>query len=182
EWSHEERNTMHPVLPGLLVGPYIATRNVELLQRYHVTHILCIRDPLEVRILNRPVVGIENQFMDVPANVAKENIIQHFDQATLYIEQVIGAGGHVLVCCADGIDKGPAFAAAYLMRKYALRAVDSITFMQNRRYCSCPSARGYRIKLLEYEPICDARRQFEGNANVQGGSGRRRAAEDDIGD
>ncbi|KAJ1933851.1 hypothetical protein FBU59_005891, partial [Linderina macrospora] len=88
-WNYDERNDLHPVLPGLLVGPYTVTRRHDVLQHYGVTHVLCIRDPQEVRILNRSIEGLENQFMDVPANVAKENIIQHFDLATEYIEKVL---------------------------------------------------------------------------------------------
>ncbi|KAJ2843860.1 hypothetical protein J3B02_005141 [Coemansia erecta] len=79
---------------------------------------------------------------------------------------------NVLVCCSDGIDKSTAFVAAYLMSAYALKAVDAVTFVQNHRYCATPSPAGYRIKLLEYEPISAAQRLGSGGGS--NGTARRR--------
>ncbi|KAJ2081442.1 hypothetical protein H4R24_002323 [Coemansia sp. RSA 988] len=78
----------------------------------------------------------------------------------------------------DGIDKSASFVAAYLMNIYALKATDAITFVQNQRYCATPSANGYRLKLIEYEPICAAKADNsltqEGDSKKQG-----RSAEDE---
>ncbi|KAI8322082.1 phosphatases II, partial [Martensiomyces pterosporus] len=180
-WSYEDRYEGQPVIPHLILGPYHLVRKRDFLARYSITHILCIRDPSETRFLRDPQLpGIELKFMDVPADVRKENIIPHFSTANQWMAQILRQGGTVLVCCSDGIDKSTAFVSAYLMNTFALAAVDAVTFVQNHRYCATPSSSGYRVKLVEYEPICVAQRQFVNQA-ANGPSERnlRRRADDD---
>ncbi|KAJ2381438.1 hypothetical protein GGI05_005986 [Coemansia sp. RSA 2603] len=94
----------------------------------------------------------------------------------------VQAGQNLLVCCSDGIDKSASFVAGYLMSRYGLKAVDAVTFVQNHRYCATPSPAGYRIKLLEFEPISAAQRSSlisgsKGNNNTN--VARRRDDSDD---
>ncbi|KAJ1965854.1 hypothetical protein GGI12_000483 [Dipsacomyces acuminosporus] len=181
-WAYEDRYSGQTVIPHFLLGPYHLVRKQEFLAYYGVSHVLCIRDPSEVRFLREAQLpGIEFHFMDVPADVSKENIIPHFTNANQWISQTLSQGGTVLLCCSDGINKSAAFVAAYLMNTFALTAQDAVTFVQNHRYCATPSASGYRIKLLEYEPICVAQRQFSAqpaSAFSDDRNLRRRADED----
>ncbi|KAJ1668019.1 hypothetical protein EV178_000953 [Coemansia sp. RSA 1646] len=178
-WAYEDRYSGQPIIPHIILGPYNLMRKREYLESHNVEHVLCIRDPSEQRFL-RPleVPGIQFTFMDVPADVSKVNIIPYFVQANQTLDMLISQQKNVLLCCSDGIDKSSAFMAAYLMSTYALRALDAVTFIQNNRYCATPSANGYRIKLIEYEPICAAQR------NVSAGAlkNSRKRLDDDTGD
>ncbi|KAJ2783122.1 hypothetical protein H4R18_001870 [Coemansia javaensis] len=157
-WAYDDRYLGQPVVPHIVTGPYHLVRNPDFLAQYGIQVILCIRDPSEMRFLReRDLGGIAFHFLDVPTDVHRANIIPQFTQATAILAQLVAERRNVLVCCSDGIDKSASFVAAYLMDTYGLRALDAITFVQNHRYCATPSANGYRIKLLEYEPICAAR-------------------------
>ncbi|KAI9502487.1 hypothetical protein GGI25_002666 [Coemansia spiralis] len=157
-WTHEDRYAGQPIIPHLLLGPYHLVRKREFLEQNRIEHILCIRDPSELRFLRATDATAAFTFMDVPADVTKVSIIPYFVQANQWLAQVIAREQNVLVCCSDGIDKSSAFVAAYLMSTYGLKALDAMTFILNQRYCATPSANGYRIKLAEYEPICAAQR------------------------
>ncbi|KAJ2551381.1 hypothetical protein EV175_003712 [Coemansia sp. RSA 1933] len=178
-WTYDDRYTGQPIVPHVILGPYNLMRKRAYLESQGISHVLCIRDPSEQRFL-RAIDGTEVQFtfMDVPADVSKENIIPHFVQFNHTLAASIGEQRNVLVCCSDGIDKSSAFVAAYLMSTYGLKALDAVTFIQNHRYCATPSANGYRIKLIEYEPICAAQR------DVGAGSlkNSRKRMDDDTGD
>ncbi|KAJ2509999.1 hypothetical protein GGI11_005658 [Coemansia sp. RSA 2049] len=183
-WTYEDRYNGQPIVRHLLLGPYHLVRNSEYLASHGVEHVLCIRDPSEQRFLRElEIPGIRFTLMDVPADVSKVSIIPHFVQATRTLAELVEQQGRtVLVCCSDGVDKSSAFVAAYLMHTYALKAADAITFVQNSRYCATPSANGYRIKLLEYEPICAAQRGA--NAGAQKNLRKRinNDAQDDTGE
>ncbi|KAJ2351704.1 hypothetical protein GGF43_003955 [Coemansia sp. RSA 2618] len=156
-WNYDDRYLGQPIVPHVLTGPYHLVRKPDFLEDNSIKVILCIRDPSEQRFLRQvELPGIEFKFLDVPADVRKTNIIPYFVEANKAIGELVQREQNVLVCCSDGIDKSASFVAAYLMGTYRLKAVDAITFVQNHRYCATPSANGYRIKLLEYEPICAA--------------------------
>ncbi|KAJ2286024.1 hypothetical protein IWW55_007087 [Coemansia sp. RSA 2706] len=173
-WDYDDRYRGQAIVPHVVTGPYHLVRNAEFLASFEIKTILCIRDPLEQRFLRGvDLAGIACEFLDVPADVRKANIIPYFVECARVIGEQVARGQTVLVCCSDGIDKSASFVAAYLMSTYGLRAVDAITFVQNQRYCATPSANGYRIKLIEYEPICAA-------AGVGAGAQKaRRRADDD---
>ncbi|KAJ2162990.1 hypothetical protein GGF46_000176 [Coemansia sp. RSA 552] len=157
-WNYDDRYSGQPIVPHVITGPYHVIRREGFLQEHAVEVVLCIRDPSETKFLRAvDLAGIEFRALDVPADVREANIIPYFMEASRMIGELVAAGRTVLVCCSDGIDKSASFVAAYLMNTYALRASDAITFVQNHRYCATPSANGYRIKLMEYEPICAAR-------------------------
>ncbi|KAJ2659424.1 hypothetical protein IW148_004255 [Coemansia sp. RSA 1199] len=156
-WDYDDRYLGQAIVPHVITGPYHLVRKPDFLEEHQIKVILCIRDPSEQRFLRAvDLPNIEFKFLDVPADVRKTNIIPHFVEATKIIHELVSAEQNVLVCCSDGIDKSASFVAAYLMSTYRLKAVDAITFVQNQRYCATPSVNGYRIKLIEYEPICAA--------------------------
>ncbi|KAJ1825723.1 hypothetical protein LPJ56_002539, partial [Coemansia sp. RSA 2599] len=178
-WKYNDRYLAQPIVPHVLLGPYHLVRRSEFLQELGIKHILCIRDPSETLFLRAVVTDppTEFHFIDVPSDVAKLSIIPYFAQANRMIKSMVESRENVLVCCSDGIDKSTSFVAAYLMSTYALKAVDAVTFVQNHRYCATPSPAGYRIKLLEYEPISAAQRVGSGGGS--NGVARRRDDSDD---
>ncbi|KAJ2783065.1 hypothetical protein GGI15_002719, partial [Coemansia interrupta] len=173
-----------PIVPHIFLGPYHLIRRGEFLQQHAIQHILCIRDPSEVMFLREVQTNPPSQFhfIDVPADVTKLSIIPYFSQANQIVASFVEAGQNLLVCCSDGIDKSASFVSAYLMSKYGLKAVDAVTFVQNHRYCATPSPAGYRIKLLEFEPISAAQRNSlisSSNGSNNASIARRRDDSDD---
>ncbi|KAJ2708178.1 hypothetical protein FB645_000024 [Coemansia sp. IMI 203386] len=178
-WNYNDRYLAQPIVPHVLLGPYHLVRRTEYLKEHNVKHILCIRDPAETFFLRETTTEppLQFHFIDVPSDVTKLSVIPYFSQANQMLKTMVEKGDNVLVCCGDGIDKSTSFVAAYLMSTYALKAVDAVTFVQNQRYCATPSPAGYRIKLLEYEPICAAQRN--GGSGESNGTARRRDDSDD---
>ncbi|KAJ2617149.1 hypothetical protein H4S08_000473 [Coemansia sp. RSA 1365] len=176
-WTYDDRYSGQAIVPHVITGPYHLVRNKNFIVDHSIEVILCIRDPAEKPFLRtQEQLKVEFQFLDVPSDVRQANVIPYFNQATEIIKGLVDNERNVLVCCSDGIDKSASFVAAYLMNIYALKAVDAITFVQNQRYCATPSANGYRLKLLEYEPICAAK----ANNSVQADSKKQsRSAEDE---
>ncbi|PIA14261.1 phosphatases II [Coemansia reversa NRRL 1564] len=178
-WTYDDRYSGQPIVRHVITGPYHLVRNKNFIVDNSIEVILCIRDPAEKPFLRtQEQLKVEFQFLDVPSDVRQANVIPYFNQATEIIKGLVENERNVLVCCSDGIDKSASFVAAYLMNIYALKAVDAITFVQNQRYCATPSANGYRLKLLEYEPICAAKAN---SSVVQGGESKKqgRSAEDE---
>ncbi|KAJ2598869.1 hypothetical protein GGF39_002466 [Coemansia sp. RSA 1721] len=158
-WNYNDRYLAQPIVPHVLLGPYHLVRQTFFLRE------TTTEPPLQFH------------FIDVPSDVTKLSVIPYFSQANQMLKTMVEKGENVLVCCGDGIDKSTSFVAAYLMSTYALKAVDAVTFVQNQRYCATPSPAGYRIKLLEYEPICAAQRN--GGSGESNGTARRRDDSDD---
>ncbi|KAJ1720893.1 hypothetical protein LPJ53_004516, partial [Coemansia erecta] len=183
-WNYNDRYLAQPIVQHIFLGPYHLVRRGEFLQQHAIQHILCIRDPSEVMFLREVQTNPPSQFhfIDVPADVTKLSIIPYFSQANQMIAGFVEAGQNLLVCCSDGIDKSASFVAGYLMSRYGLKAVDAVTFVQNHRYCATPSPAGYRIKLLEFEPISAAQRNSlisSSNGSNNASVARRRDDSDD---
>ncbi|KAJ2724073.1 hypothetical protein GGI07_002194 [Coemansia sp. Benny D115] len=180
-WSYNDRYLGQPIVPHVLLGPYHLVRRPEFLQEFQIAHVLCIRDPSELIFLRGNQAPVTFHFIDVPADVTKQSIIPHFVHSNQLLTEIVQSGQNILVCCSDGIDKSTAFVAAYLMSTYGLKALDAVTFVQNQRYCATPSPAGYRVKLLEYEPICEAQRCGTVDLAMGNGGGlrRRNECEDD---
>ena len=47
EWRYEMRRDMQEIIPGLFLGPYVCSKNRDLLKQRGITHILCLRDATE---------------------------------------------------------------------------------------------------------------------------------------
>lgn len=45
------RRDMQEIIPGLWLGPYVCSKNRELLKSRGITHILCLRDATEKMIV-----------------------------------------------------------------------------------------------------------------------------------
>ncbi|KAL0960834.1 hypothetical protein HGRIS_005850 [Hohenbuehelia grisea] len=67
EWRYEMRRECQEILPGLLLGPFVASKSLEVLQSMGITHIVCIRDAKEA-------FSVRPRFLD------------HFQYLTLDVE------------------------------------------------------------------------------------------------
>ncbi|CAI9607095.1 unnamed protein product, partial [Staurois parvus] len=80
DWSYPMRREMQEILPGLFLGPYSAAMKSKLpiLQKYGITHIICIRQSIEANFI-KP--NFQNLFRYLVLDIADnpiENIIRFF--------------------------------------------------------------------------------------------------------
>ncbi|THV03828.1 phosphatases II [Dendrothele bispora CBS 962.96] len=183
EWRYEMRRECQEILPGLLLGPFVASKSLPTLQSLGVTHIVCIRDAKEAFSV-RP--RFPDHFiylvLDVEDN-EEQNLIRLFPRAKAFIDEAISKGGKVLVHCNGGISLSPAFVVMFVMQHYSLSWEDALHMVQNRRYCISPNG-GFLTQIKEYEAIYRASQavaQFSSkpsNVNIERTVTRRKREDD----
>ncbi|KAI9026943.1 protein-tyrosine phosphatase-like protein [Hyaloraphidium curvatum] len=183
EWRYEMRRDMQEILPGLWLGPYVCSKNRELLRQRGITHILCLRDATEKYIVKchfpEEIRYHEIEVSDHPL----ENLIPHFPAARKFIDSARGSGGRVFVHCNGGISRSPAFVVAYVMESQRTDFQTAFNYVQNRRFCMNPNE-GFKSQLKEYEPIFRAREHIQAlnytpDMILRQGERRRAAPEED---
>jgi len=178
EWRYEMRRDCQEIIPGLLLGPFLVSRNKERLKQLGVTHIVCIRDAAEAFSV-KP--RFPEDFMYLTLDVKDtddQNLITLFPGARNFIYNAINQGGQVLVHCNGGISLSPAFVVMFVMEHFRLSCEDALHLVQNRRYCISPNG-GFLLQIKEYEAIYQAALAV---GNAQGSSSarpNRRKREDD---
>ncbi|EIW81295.1 phosphatases II [Coniophora puteana RWD-64-598 SS2] len=166
EWRYEMRRECQEILPGLLLGPFQASKSLETLQSLGVTHIVCIRDAKEAFSV-RPRFPEHFQYLvlDVEDN-EEQNLIRLFPQANQFIIGAMQAGGKVLVHCNGGISLSPAFVVMFVMQHCQLSWENALHLVQNRRYCISPNG-GFLTQIKEYESIYRANISLAANSHAQ---------------
>ncbi|KAG1879171.1 phosphotyrosine protein [Suillus subluteus] len=155
EWRYEMRRECQEIIPGLLLGPFQASKSLEVLNSLGVTHILCIRDKKEAfSVKPRFPEHFEYLVLDVEDN-EDQNVIRLFPQAHNFITESLNKKGTVLVHCNGGISLSPAFVVMFVMRRCQLSWEDALHLVQNRRYCISPNG-GFLTQIKEYESIYKA--------------------------
>ncbi|CAG8451230.1 11732_t:CDS:2 [Rhizophagus irregularis] len=181
DWKYEMRRQMQEILPGLFLGPYSCSKDLELLQQNAITHIVSIRDSSEKKIL-RPRFPEHFQYFEIEVSDSpNERLIPHFPQAKAFIDNALYNGGRVFVHCNGGISRSPAFVVAYVMETVKMDYQQAYSYVQNRRFCMNPNE-GFKVQLKEYEPIYSARDSINGHQYTPGEMERqavRRPAPDD---
>ncbi|KIM65744.1 hypothetical protein SCLCIDRAFT_1156379 [Scleroderma citrinum Foug A] len=156
EWRYEMRRECQEILPGLLLGPFQASKSLDTLQGYGVTHIVCIRDQKEAFSVKPRFPDLFRYLvLDVEDN-EEQNVIRLFPEADQFIQQALDQGGKVLVHCNGGISLSPAFVVMFVMRHCHLSWEDALHLVQNRRYCISPNG-GFLTQIKEYESIYRAK-------------------------
>ncbi|KAI9568391.1 phosphotyrosine protein [Boletus coccyginus] len=155
EWRQMRRECQE-ILPGLLLGPFQASKSLETLKSLGVTHIVCIRDQKEAfSVRPRFPDHFKYLVLDVEDN-EEQNVIRLFPEADHFIQQALAQGGKVLVHCNGGISLSPAFVVMFVMRHCQLSWEDALHLVQNRRYCISPNG-GFLTQIKEYESIYKAK-------------------------
>lgn len=140
EWKYEMRRECQEILPGLYLGPFVASKSLETLQSLGITHIVCIRDEKEAfSVRPRFPDVIQYLVLDVQDN-EEQNLIRLFPQAKRFIDEALsGVGSKVLVHCNGGISLSPAFVVMFVMQYYQISWEEALHLVQNRRYCISPN-------------------------------------------
>ncbi|KAI9494710.1 protein-tyrosine phosphatase-like protein [Zychaea mexicana] len=167
DWHYEMRREMQEVLPGLYLGPFSASRNVQRLHEIGITHILCFLDQNEQRLFRTENIVNHFNFWAVEvSDSTTQNLIPLFPLAAGHINETLVQGGKILVCCNGGMSRSPSFVIAFIMQAYDLNASQAYQYVQNRRLCINPND-GFKSQLSEYEPIYKARKSNGGDTQQQ---------------
>ncbi|KAI6114137.1 phosphotyrosine protein [Pisolithus sp. B1] len=181
EWRYEMRRECQEILPGLLLGPFQASKSLSALKNLGVTHIVCIRDQKEAfSVKPRFPDQFHYLVLDVEDN-EEQNVIRLFPEADQFIQQAMSQGGKVLVHCNGGISLSPAFVVMFVMRHCQLSWEDALRLVQNRRYCISPNG-GFLTQIKEYESIYKAKAavaDFPSNPTQRSVSRRKRGNDED---
>ncbi|KAG6841021.1 hypothetical protein C0991_002569 [Blastosporella zonata] len=179
EWKYEMRRECQEILPGLWLGPFVASKSLETLKQLNITHIVCIRDAKEAFSV-RP--RFEDQFKYMVLDVEdseEQNLIRLFPGAKQFIDAALSAGGRVLVHCNGGISLSPAFVVMFAMQFYNVSWEEALHLVQNRRYCISPNG-GFLTQIKEYEAIYKANNAVASYpAAARGGVARRKREDED---
>ncbi|OCF40341.1 nuclease I [Kwoniella heveanensis CBS 569] len=177
EWKYEMRREAQEILPGLYLGPFQSSTNLDKMRMMGITHILCVRDQKEARLIY-PRFPTEFKYMtlDISDNT-DQNLITIFPKCRDFIEEAMSMGGTVLAHCNGGIALSPAIVIGYLMWKFSWSGEKATAFVQNKRYCV--STMSFSNQFKEYEPIQLAQKMVQAAGGVSGASGHKRQATDD---
>jgi len=195
------RRECQEILPGLLLGPFQASKSLDVLLSHKITHIVCIRDAKEAFSV-RPRFQDRFHYLTLDVEDSEEqNLIRVFPSAKAFIDSAIRDGGRVLVHCngacppvffslkfsgpvksdtIGGISLSPAFVVMFAMQYYQLSWEDALHMVQNRRYCISPNG-GFLTQIKEYESIYKARLAMASYpaSTVERATGRRKREADD---
>ena len=136
------------IIPEFLyVSSYNATKNLELLERNKITHIInCAADFCE------NVFEQENKFTYLSFYLKDhvlENIECIFYECIKFIENVKEKGGRVLVHCIQGISRSVSIVIAYIIFTKKLSYDKAFNLVQTKREISSPNF-GFSIQLQNF--------------------------------
>lgn len=175
EWNYTMRREMQEIIPNIFLGSYASAmkKNFEQLVARGITHIICVREKVEARLV-RP--NFPNHFVYLTVEVADsstENILVHFPMVQAFIDQALAGNGRVLLHGNAGISRSGALLIAYIMKTYTLGYTEALRVVQSRRFCVSPNE-GFQAQLMEYEPLYKAQELAYQLAATRGGNGERR--------
>ena len=136
------------IIPNFLyISSYNATKNLELLEKNKITHIInCAADFCE------NVFEQENRFTYLSFYLKDhvlENIECIFYECIKFIESVKEKGGRVLVHCIQGISRSVSIVMAYIIFTKKVSYDKAFNLVQSKREISSPNF-GFSIQLQNF--------------------------------
>ena len=133
------------VLPYLYVGSKEDARDLPLLLKLGVTHVLNAAAGLAPAHADRFVylhIGLEDE--------KDEDVASAFAEASAFIEDARAGGGVVLVHCAAGISRSVSLVLAWLVGEERMQLRAALALVRRRRPFACPNE-GFRLALARFE-------------------------------
>ena len=133
------------IIEGLFIGSAQACRNLDILKKQNITHILNIA----MKERHRHFPGqFTYKILNLEDNEEQE-IYPSFDESHIFIEEARKGGG-VLVHCLAGASRSATIVISYLMKKEKMRFEEAFQFVKCRRPETNPNP--YFIsQLKEYD-------------------------------
>lgn len=126
------------------VGSQDVAHNLELLEKYNVTHILNAGSNISNQYPEK-FIYLSLDLRDLP----DFPIFKEFPNALDFIEKAISSGGCVLVHCNAGISRSATIVLAYLIKHNNMSLNDAFNFLRSKRPSSFPNP-GFMIQLQTF--------------------------------
>jgi len=139
--------TIDKVVDGLFIGNEAVSRELEVLRRHKITHILAAGFGLK-RHFPENFAYKQLDMIDMPSY----EIQHHFAECNSFIDSAISHRGSVLVHCFQGISRSTTIVCAYLMHKQNLTASQALKFVKERHFDADPNY-GFVYQLNQYETV-----------------------------
>ncbi|CAE6412233.1 unnamed protein product [Rhizoctonia solani] len=178
EWRYEMRRDCQEIFPGLLLGPFQASKDLDKMRALGITHVACIRDVKEAFSVKPRFPDQLHYLASWLKSVLMSYLSPRFNRAKAFIDNALQSGGRVLVHCNGGISLSPSFVIMYVMERFQLAWDDALQMVQNKRYCISPN-NGFITQIKEYESIYKAQRTVQSAPGAARPAQTRRKREDD---
>jgi len=192
KWKYEWRRNCQSILPFLYLGPLVAIKDREWVQKEEITMLLAVRDSRSAlaRLLSGEKVANDLGIVSAAVDVAgTQGLIAAFTGAiklindhllSIYRDQAINDAsttgnrleidpktfkkGKVVVFCESGNERSACLVAAYLQSMYSMNLIQAIQFIQAQRFCIAIDDE-YKGLLLSYQDILQARRMVTNHSS-----------------
>ena len=132
---------------GLWIGGYAALYSQQpLFQQSKITHVISI---LDYEIYEAEYLKLYTRLHIPLDDDPNENILQHLQKTTEFIDKALSNGGAVFVHCAMGKSRSATLCIAYLMRKYNLTPDEALEQVREGRGVADPNP-GFMEQLDVY--------------------------------
>lgn len=141
--------TINMIEYNLYLGGSGAAKNINVLNKYKITHILTIDDSPLPRALTdmRQFVIKFIHLSDQP----KANLLGHLEETDLFIKEGLSRGA-VLVHCHCGVSRSASVIIAYIMKKYGITHHKAFEKVKAKRSIVHPN-KGFVSQLILYRKM-----------------------------
>jgi dual specificity phosphatase 12 len=136
------------IIPNLFLGDIMQARNVQHLKENKITHIISVGETLEedkykdFTLFPKIITALDRE---------DENLLQHFDEATEFINEA-RKQGRVFVHCAAGVSRSASIVIAYVMKTNNLDFEAALALVKSKRSIVYPNT-GFREQLNLYNRL-----------------------------
>ncbi|EER02499.1 Serine/threonine/tyrosine-interacting protein, putative, partial [Perkinsus marinus ATCC 50983] len=155
-WDYDMKREAQEILPNLYLGPFGCARDLDVVRRVGITHIVVVRSVEESRFLREKFVDDGIRYLTIDARDSPfENMIRHFKPVSEFINSVLSSSpSHkILVHGNAGLSRSSTLVAAYIIARYGLSTDETLAYILTRRHCCAPHE-GFKNQLREYEALC----------------------------
>jgi len=149
------------ILPFLYLGSAEDSQNAGPLNSYGIEFILNV----SVTAPDSPHV-VKARYMKIPVqDSTSENLVDWFQSAFDFIDQVKKCDGKVLIHCVGGVSRSATIAVGYVMRHLQLSLDNAYRLVKEKRPTISPNL-NFMGQLLEYEKQLIDKGGIELNSNL----------------
>lgn len=189
-WSYDDRNSAQDIVPFLFLGPSVAAKDHEFLDKNNIDLIIAVRSAQMVRrrpnMLHPDAMGTSTGRktatldIDTPYDFIRNvrpairMIVDHLEASCQdQVTESSDVPAKVLVYCENGNERSAVLVIAVVMVVYALEAYEAFQLVQSRRF-SVGIDEGMKRMLTDFDAVLKAERQVATTV-MEGGAGSLRS-------